>query len=199
MMRAQGVVVHPRGGTLSEQASLHSMRSHLRVHSPTSMTSGSRPQSHHNGSGSSRSGASLAHSGSISSDGRRGVRRPTSHGELGYERLSAISGGLRHGSPSPLRASTSGNLMQPSSRTVTSLSSDGTGTGTGTTATTTIHDSVSGATMYFPTRVWSREQGNHRWPEDAWTEMDNGRGARWFGPPETLLVYRAETGDPGFM
>lgn len=79
-------IVHPTDmEAISEVGSLHSMRSHLSPYSPRS--SGSAPVSSHNltGSNSSRpsghsqgrtasSGASLAHSTSISSDGRRRTR-----------------------------------------------------------------------------------------------------------------------------
>lgn len=79
-------IIHPTEiEAISEVGSLHSMRPHLSPHSPRS--SGSAPASSHNltGSNSSRpsghsqgrtasSGVSLAHSTSISSDGRRRTR-----------------------------------------------------------------------------------------------------------------------------
>jgi len=198
-----GIVVHQRSGTLSEQASLHSMRSHLAVHSPQS--SGSRVPSHHTGgsghslhTSSSRSNGSLAHSGSISSDGRHRRRRPAANAEYGRASLTAM--GRRHGSASPLRNASNAEIV-PTQGTVTSWSSDGTGTisGTSNTHTTTVIDHSTGAIMHFPSTIWSPEQGGSEWPDDAWIEIPSGGGARWWGPPEALQIYRAQTGDPAFM
>ncbi|CAL1715776.1 unnamed protein product [Somion occarium] len=99
------VVVHQQSHT-SDEASLHSMRSHLSPNASRS-PAGSAPASHHTltGSNSSRpsahshsrtgsSGLSLSHSSSVSDFDRRRARRGTSDaGEVASPPLSAVFGG----------------------------------------------------------------------------------------------------------
>lgn len=97
---------------ISEVGSLHSMRSHLSPYSPRS--SGSAPASSHNltGSNSSRpsghsqgrtgsSGGSLAHSTSISSDGRRRTRGAISPALSAFGGQDSPSSSLAFPTPPP--------------------------------------------------------------------------------------------------
>jgi len=94
---------------MSEQASLHSMRSHI---NPSVRSTGSAPASRRDGSSSIGSASSrpsahsLARTGSISSDGRRRnhANSPT---------LSAFGGYSSHMRPSPLSNSSSSNHRSP--------------------------------------------------------------------------------------
>jgi hypothetical protein len=190
---------------LSDGGSLGSMRSHVGL-SPHG--SGSREESHNDsGSGSHASllGGTLHHSNSITSDGRRRVRRPeeafspahrSSHGTFG--RHGSEPGSIVSRGPSPQPSVVFAPLE---SLTLSSQSSNGSRgrVSTSATATTSARDTETGLAMHFPSRPWNAEQHSEaEWPSDAWTEFPEG-GARWWGTPRTLKEYQAHTGDSGVV
>jgi hypothetical protein len=67
------------------------------------------------------------------------------------------------------------------------------------TSETIITDANTGAVMHFPSKVWRSSQGEGQWPDDAWTEFPPPGQAKWYGPPNSLERYRAQTGDPGTL
>ncbi|KII84407.1 hypothetical protein PLICRDRAFT_46314 [Plicaturopsis crispa FD-325 SS-3] len=178
--------VHPRSPTQSEMGSLHS---HL---SPTSGTASRRDLSGSLGSDSSRpsghsqartGSSSIAHSGSVSSDGRlRGSPNPNvgraSVSAMGYPTLATYM-------TSPLSGVVTSSGAAGS--TIRSTSSDThSDTNTNTTRTeTTLVDPATGAIMHFPSVPWLSGRVAD-WPEDAWTEMP-GEG-RWWGPPPHMRL-----------
>lgn len=143
------MLVHPNDTLQSEQGSLHSMRSHLSPRS-ASHASGSAPASFishtpesSRGTNSSRftrsSGPSLAHSGSISSDGRQRRRVDPNANPGSFGRLSVGATGnnqSRLASPSPLHD------------TVTSI--------TGSDVTTETTDPVTGMVLRLPRATMGR-------------------------------------------
>ncbi|KAI0636138.1 hypothetical protein C8Q77DRAFT_622516 [Trametes polyzona] len=191
-------VVQPRDALHSERGSLHSMRSHLSPHSSMSPAGSAPASTRHtlNGSSSSRptnsshsrgptgsSGASLAHSSSISSDDRR--RRRAEVGEVASPPLSAVFPGRGFPSSPPPPAHTHGEdalgfppvysaeAPQPfASRatvtgTVTSTGTRGTDESlTNESVTTTQTDPITGAVMHFPRLPWRSTMGQDpRWSD----------------------------------
>lgn len=63
-----------------------------------------------------------------------------------------------------------------------------------TTTTTTMVDTQTGAVMHFPTDIWTSGR-EVDWPSDAWTEIPNSGGARWWGPPHRLQSFQRAAGE----
>lgn len=159
------VYIQPRDVTHSEQGSLNSMRSHLSPRA-ASRASGSAPASFIShtpdssmGTTSSRhtrrtgasSGPSLAHSGSVSSDGRQGMRRPSdgppTANSFGRLSVGATGNGApRLHSPPPLSPLASGF-----GDTLTSI--------TGSDITTEAVDPVTGTRLQLPRATMGRSHG----------------------------------------
>lgn len=160
-------------------------------------SSSSRPSGHSQALSGSSGGASLAHSGSISSDGRRRGRRDASEISSpppAYGRISV--GATGRGAASPLYRSTASPQPHASddlavvSSTVTS-----TGTGSSGSSYSRMTDPATGAIMHFPTVPWTGAESD--WPADAWIEMPGGGGQRWMGPPSRWRAMQARVGEAG--
>ncbi|PCH42593.1 hypothetical protein WOLCODRAFT_163904 [Wolfiporia cocos MD-104 SS10] len=176
-------LIHPRNALTSEAGSLHSMRSHLSPRSNfnssgsapasslhTHNSSSSRPSAHsHAGTGSSGV-VSLAHSNSISEDGRRQRRRvevgevspPVSavfsrEGMWDMRGTSPLSQSLLPPLPPIHQASSSSSGSYPSFPepvmvgTVTSATTTKTNmTNTNSSVTTALTDPITGTTVHLP-------------------------------------------------
>ena len=187
--------------------SLHSMRSLLSPRS-AAIVSGSAPMSsQHTGStynsGSSRrstpshartasSGFSLAHSGSISSDGRRRFRPSPGQisppisavGHANWPHNSRFS--VHTDSPRSLQFSVHAQAPLALSGTVTSSSTTGTGGASSSVTThTSVADPITGEVMRFPHVSWT---GGLESPSVR--EADEGRGA-WSGSWNTPSHFQA--------
>jgi len=177
------MVINPPISPMSEQGSLHSMRSHLSPYASRSAIGSAPASSHHtqSGSGSSRPSAhshartassSLAHSSSVSSFENRGARRAAT-GNIVSPPLSAVFGGrtrsplddTRAISPPPMSPRSRRALFPPpigqdtsptSSRTPLLASHhDGTVNSlTNSSVTTAMTDPITGTVMHFPSMPW---------------------------------------------
>ncbi|OJT13900.1 hypothetical protein TRAPUB_9569 [Trametes pubescens] len=207
------MVVHPRDALHSERGSLHSMRSHLSPNSSMSPAGSAPASTRHTmtGSGSSRpsdsshsrgptgsSGASLAHTNSISSEDRR--RRRADVGEVMEPPISAVFPGRGFPSSPPPPAHTHGedamgyppaypsdaptpmlmrSLPATVSGTMTSTGTRGTAgtdeTMTDESVTTAQTDPITGAVMHFPRLPWRNTMGQNQ----AWSDGRVREDAPW--------------------
>ncbi|KDQ59141.1 hypothetical protein JAAARDRAFT_33873 [Jaapia argillacea MUCL 33604] len=195
-------VVHPHELTISEQGSLHSMRSHLSPLSGRASGSAAASSRHVYGSNSSRPSGhshtrtassginSLAHSGSISSDLRHFRSDPSiTSPPAVYGRPSLSATG-----PGPFPHSLGTRPTTPygtAAGTMTSFATTGTAaTNSSATTHTTITDPLTGTVMHFPTVPWTSGLESD-WPPDAWTE--DGSGRRCWGPPSHFRALQTSS------
>ncbi|RPD54342.1 hypothetical protein L226DRAFT_575732 [Lentinus tigrinus ALCF2SS1-7] len=206
------MVVQPQDVLQSERGSLHSTRSHLSPHSSRSPSGSAPASSRHTGSGSSSSrptasshsrgitmssGASLAHSNSVSFDDHRPGRHRAEAGEIASPPLSAVFGAFPRGAASPpppvhghgddvvhpaapaYHSSAPSPIPMPSpvavSGTVTSTATRGTADEslTDLSVTTTQTDPITGAVVHLPRLPW--RSGNER----AWGERPVREDTIW--------------------
>ncbi|EIN03993.1 hypothetical protein PUNSTDRAFT_139035 [Punctularia strigosozonata HHB-11173 SS5] len=226
------VLVHPERTQTSDQGSLHSHVhsipgssrgsdsvppsgryipiASIGSRSASSLHSGPRSQEP-SGSSGETGGATLSHSGSISSDDRikRG-RRTRSPADLRspHVSLGAVGGRVPRlpelnlpSSPLHLSPQASGDDITTASTGHSPLLGStraGTVSGTiGTTATnssvsthTSITDPSTGIVMHFPSVPWTSGQ-ERDWPADAWSEFPGEDGMRCWGPPSRLFAMRS--------
>ena len=209
------MVVQPQDAMRSERGSLHSTRSHLSPHSSRSPSGSAPASSRHTGSASSSSrptasshsrgitmssGASLAHSNSVSFDDHRPGRHRAEVGEVASPPLSAVFGAFpgSSGSPPPMHLHGHGDdvvlpaapaypsgapslspILMPSpvalSGTMTSTATRGTADEslTDLSVTTTQTDPITGAVVHFPRLPW--RSGTER----PWGERPVREDAMW--------------------
>ncbi|KAI0064958.1 hypothetical protein BV25DRAFT_1914105 [Artomyces pyxidatus] len=183
----------------SEEASLHSMRSHLSPRNALSVSgsapastlgSGSSHPSGHSQGRSVSSGASLAYSGSVSSDGRRRPRHAP--GEVSppisaVGRSSMMPLGHSHMGSHSTQASPHHSVfpMGPApSTTVTSTGTTGTGeTSSSVTTHTSVTDPMTGEVMRFPSVPWTG--GLDRASDDS---VSVGWGGSWSSPSHLRVL-----------
>ncbi|KAA1467217.1 hypothetical protein DENSPDRAFT_231506 [Dentipellis sp. KUC8613] len=194
------VYVHPRDATTSHEGFLHSMRSHLSPRSAYSPT-GSAPTSRHvespsGGTGSSNSrpsghsrsgssGASLVHSASISSDGRR-----RAHLSDLSPPISAV--GRSSMVPPPVPPAVPSALHHAKSATVTS--SGTTATGSSVTTHTSVTDPATGDVMRFPSVPWTGGLGHGHGRAQGEPEERESWAGSW-GSPAHLKALQSRVSD----
>jgi hypothetical protein len=206
-------IVYPREQSVSEQGSLHSMRTRLSPHSALS-ASGSAPASNSNSAHSrgftASSLKSLAHSSSVSSIDRRLARR--SPGEVSPP-LSATG---RHGHhlshssflPQSQYQSHLDNGIGESSvhpqplahhMTTTSVSTTGT-TGSSVTTHTSMTDPITGDVARLSHPAWTGGRDFDLLPEESEPSGDDARsppsswGGGWSSPGHLRILQNRVTG-----
>ncbi|KAI0246792.1 hypothetical protein BJV78DRAFT_1157633 [Lactifluus subvellereus] len=184
-------IVYPREPTVSEQGSLHSMRSHLSPHSALS-ASGSAPASNSNSEHSrgftASSLRSLAHSSSISSTDRRLVRR--NPGEVSPP-LSAT--GRHFAAPSPSRGI---RVPSPPPEAVPPPATSATVTSTATRSSVTTHtsvtDPITGEVSRFPHAAWTG--GRDLVEEDGLPPPPRSWNGSWSSPSHLRILQNRVAG-----
>jgi hypothetical protein len=185
-------IVYPREATVSEQGSLHSMRSHLGPYSALS-AAGSAPASNSNSEHSrgftAGSLRSLAHSSSISSIDRRIVRRDP--GEVSpplsatgrHFAASSLSRGARVPSPSV-------DVVVPHPVTSTTVTS--TATRSSVTTHTSVTDPITGEVSRLPHAAWTG--GRDLVEEDGLPPPPRSWSGSWSNPSHLHILQNRVAG-----
>jgi len=191
--------VHPRDLTVSEQGSLHSMRSHLGLHSALS-AAGSAPvslsASEHSRGITLGSLKSLAHSSSISSTDRR-LGRP-SLGEVSPALSATGRHHPQHQQQQPPRALAPPAHLPPSLGPSATFASTMTTTTTNTGSSVTTHASVTDPITGEVSRVAHAAWTGGRERESPAPETELGAwGEGWSSPRHLRILQNRVAGRDG--